>query len=150
MAIRNRTASRHTLVRLAIKTTHYRETRYPRCRCECFGDGQLHRSPAWPIIGSRLALKRMLPRRSGHLVDVASAAGRVPQPGSAVHTATKFGVVGLTKALRLVPGQRCALQRRPTRTGSNADDRWHPPILATAGCDRSRRLCPRHRDRRTA
>ncbi|WP_433622023.1 SDR family oxidoreductase [Nocardia sp. CA-120079] len=54
-----------------------------------------------PIIGSRLALQRMLPRRGGHLVNVASAAGRVPQPGSAVYTATKFGVVGLTEALRL-------------------------------------------------
>jgi NAD(P)-dependent dehydrogenase (short-subunit alcohol dehydrogenase family) len=54
-----------------------------------------------PIIGSRLALQRMLPRRRGHLVNVASAAGRVPQPGSAVYTATKHGVVGLTECLRL-------------------------------------------------
>jgi len=54
-----------------------------------------------PIIGSRLALQRMLPRRSGHLVNVASATGRVPQPGSAVYTATKHGVVGLTECLRL-------------------------------------------------
>jgi len=54
-----------------------------------------------PIIGSRLGLQRMLPRRCGHLVNVASAAGRVPQPGSAVYTATKHGVVGLTECLRL-------------------------------------------------
>ncbi|MGV9818916.1 SDR family NAD(P)-dependent oxidoreductase [Nocardia xishanensis] len=54
-----------------------------------------------PIIGSRLALQRMLPRRRGHLVNVASAAGRIPQPGSAVYTATKHGVVGLTDCLRL-------------------------------------------------
>jgi short-subunit dehydrogenase len=53
------------------------------------------------IIGSRLALQRMLPRRSGHLVNVASAVGRVPQPGSAVYSATKHGVVGLTESLRL-------------------------------------------------
>jgi NAD(P)-dependent dehydrogenase (short-subunit alcohol dehydrogenase family) len=53
------------------------------------------------ITGSRLALQRMLPRRRGHLVNVASGVGRVPLPGSAVYSATKHGVVGLTESLRL-------------------------------------------------
>jgi NAD(P)-dependent dehydrogenase (short-subunit alcohol dehydrogenase family) len=53
------------------------------------------------IFGSRLALQRMLPRRSGHLVNIASGVGRVPLPGSAVYAATKHGVVGLTESLRL-------------------------------------------------
>jgi NAD(P)-dependent dehydrogenase (short-subunit alcohol dehydrogenase family) len=53
------------------------------------------------IIGSRLALQRMLPRRTGYLVNVASGVGRVPLPGSAVYSATKHGVVGLTESLRL-------------------------------------------------
>ena len=53
------------------------------------------------ILGSKLALARMLPRRSGHLVNVASGVGRVPLPGSAVYSATKHGVVGLTESLRL-------------------------------------------------
>ena len=53
------------------------------------------------ILGSRLALQRMLPRRSGHLVNIASGVGRVPLPGSAVYSATKHGVVGLTESLRL-------------------------------------------------
>ncbi len=53
------------------------------------------------ILGSRLALQRMLPRRQGHLVNVASGAGRVPLPHSAVYSATKHGVVGLTESLRL-------------------------------------------------
>ena len=53
------------------------------------------------ILGSRLALQRMLPRRRGHLVNVASGVGRVPLPGSAVYSATKHGVVGLTESLRL-------------------------------------------------
>jgi short-subunit dehydrogenase len=53
------------------------------------------------IIGSRLALQRMLPRRRGHLVNVASGAGRVPLPHSAVYSASKHGVVGLTESLRL-------------------------------------------------
>ena len=53
------------------------------------------------IAGSKLALGRMLPRGSGHLVNVASGVGRVPLPGSAVYSATKHGVVGLTESLRL-------------------------------------------------
>ena len=53
------------------------------------------------ITGSKLALARMLPRGSGHLVNVASGVGRVPLPGSAVYAATKHGVVGLTESLRL-------------------------------------------------
>ena len=52
-------------------------------------------------LGSKLALLRMLPRRSGHLVNLASGAGRVPLPGSATYAATKHGVVGLTESLRL-------------------------------------------------
>jgi NAD(P)-dependent dehydrogenase (short-subunit alcohol dehydrogenase family) len=54
-----------------------------------------------PVLGSRLALQRMLPRGRGHLVNVASGVGRVPLPGSAVYSATKHGVVGLTESLRL-------------------------------------------------
>jgi NAD(P)-dependent dehydrogenase (short-subunit alcohol dehydrogenase family) len=55
--------------------------------------GQIH--------GSRLAIQRMLPRGRGHVVNVASGVGRVPLPGSAVYSATKHGVVGLTESLRL-------------------------------------------------
>lgn len=53
------------------------------------------------ILGSRLALQRMLPRRRGHVVNIASGVGRVPLPGSAVYSATKHGVVGLTESVRL-------------------------------------------------
>jgi short-subunit dehydrogenase len=52
-------------------------------------------------VGSKLALTRMLPRRQGHLVNVASGVGRVPLPGSATYAGTKHGVVGLTESLRL-------------------------------------------------
>ena len=54
-----------------------------------------------PMNGSRLALQRMLPRRTGHIVNVASGAGRVPLPGSSSYSATKHGVVGLSESLRL-------------------------------------------------
>ena len=52
-------------------------------------------------LGSKLALERMLPRRTGHLVNVSSGVGRLPLPGSATYSATKHGVVGLTESLRL-------------------------------------------------
>jgi NAD(P)-dependent dehydrogenase (short-subunit alcohol dehydrogenase family) len=52
-------------------------------------------------LGSKLALSRMLPRRRGHLVNVASGVGRVPLPGSATYSATKHGIVGLTESLRM-------------------------------------------------
>jgi NAD(P)-dependent dehydrogenase (short-subunit alcohol dehydrogenase family) len=53
------------------------------------------------ILGSKLALERMLPRRAGHLINVSSGVGRLPLPGSATYAATKHGVVGLTESLRL-------------------------------------------------
>jgi short-subunit dehydrogenase len=53
------------------------------------------------VLGSKLALARMLPRREGHLVNIASGAGRVPLPGSATYAATKHAIVGLTESLRL-------------------------------------------------
>src|SRR3954469_18594235 len=51
--------------------------------------------------GTRLALDRMLPRGRGHVMNVASAAGRVAVPGEAVYTATKHAVVGFGEALRV-------------------------------------------------
>src|SRR5215210_3735383 len=41
------------------------------------------------IIGMRIAVPRLLRRRSGHVVNVASAAGKVPVAGEAVYVATK-------------------------------------------------------------
>ena len=53
------------------------------------------------IYGTRLAMQRMLERGGGHIVNVASGVGRVPLPGSAVYSASKHGIVGLTESLRL-------------------------------------------------
>lgn len=50
--------------------------------------------------GMRLALPDMLARGRGRVVNIASAAGRIPAPGTAVYTASKHGVVGLTEAVR--------------------------------------------------
>jgi NAD(P)-dependent dehydrogenase (short-subunit alcohol dehydrogenase family) len=52
------------------------------------------------IFGSKLALQRFLPRRQGHLVNIASAAGKSGFPGGATYCATKHAVVGLSEAIR--------------------------------------------------
>jgi NAD(P)-dependent dehydrogenase (short-subunit alcohol dehydrogenase family) len=52
------------------------------------------------IIGSKLALKRFRARGRGHIVQLASIAGKGGFPGGATYCATKHAVVGLTEALR--------------------------------------------------
>lgn len=49
--------------------------------------------------GSKLALQRMLGRRRGHVVNVASQAGKVGFGGLGTYCASKFAVVGYTAAL---------------------------------------------------
>lgn len=52
------------------------------------------------VHGMRLALPGMLERRCGHIVNVASLAGKFPVPGLAMYNASKYAVVGLTAATR--------------------------------------------------
>jgi NAD(P)-dependent dehydrogenase (short-subunit alcohol dehydrogenase family) len=51
------------------------------------------------IVGTKLALERMLPRGSGHVVNIASQAGKAGFAGAATYCATKHAVVGLTASL---------------------------------------------------
>ncbi|MFG1639765.1 SDR family oxidoreductase [Amycolatopsis sp. NPDC049252] len=53
------------------------------------------------IHGTREAVKRMRPRRSGHIVNIASFAGKAGFPGAATYCATKHAVVGLSEAVHL-------------------------------------------------
>jgi NAD(P)-dependent dehydrogenase (short-subunit alcohol dehydrogenase family) len=53
------------------------------------------------IHGTREAIKRMRPRNTGHIVNVASAAGKAGFPGGVTYCATKHGVVGLSEAVRM-------------------------------------------------
>ncbi len=52
------------------------------------------------VFGSKLALERFLPRGRGHLVQIASAAGKAGFPGGATYCATKHAVVGLSETIR--------------------------------------------------
>jgi NAD(P)-dependent dehydrogenase (short-subunit alcohol dehydrogenase family) len=52
------------------------------------------------IHGTQEAMRRMKPRRTGHIVNVASLAGRAAGPGLATYCATKHGVIGMSEAVR--------------------------------------------------
>ena len=53
------------------------------------------------VNGMQAALPQMLARRSGHVVNVASAAARIGVRREAVYSATKHAVAGLSEAVRL-------------------------------------------------
>lgn len=50
--------------------------------------------------GTKLALERMRPRGSGHIVNISSQAGNGGFPGGATYSATKFAVRGFSEAVR--------------------------------------------------
>jgi short-subunit dehydrogenase len=52
------------------------------------------------IAGTQMAIERMTPRGSGHIVNLASQAGKGGLPGIATYSATKHAVVGLCEAVR--------------------------------------------------
>src|SRR6185312_11893669 len=52
------------------------------------------------ILGTKLALDRMIPRDRGHIVNISSQAGKFGAPGGATYSATKHAVIGLTEAVR--------------------------------------------------
>ncbi|MFD0361830.1 SDR family oxidoreductase [Nocardia sp. GCM10030253] len=52
------------------------------------------------ILGSKLGLARMLPRKRGHVINIASLAGETHIPGLATYNASKHAVLGFTDTLR--------------------------------------------------
>ena len=52
------------------------------------------------IHGTQEAMRRMVPRGTGHIVNIASIAGRSGFPHLATYCATKHGVVGLSEGVR--------------------------------------------------
>src|SRR5262249_34545179 len=58
------------------------------------------------ITGTKLALRSMLPRGRGHIVNLASISGETYSGGEATYCASKYGVVGFTDACRFeLPGR---------------------------------------------
>jgi len=53
------------------------------------------------ILGTKLAAARMIERRKGHVINVASLASITPMPGIATYCATKHAVLGYTDTVRL-------------------------------------------------
>ena len=52
------------------------------------------------ITGTQLAIKRLQPRGTGYIVNIASQAGKAGVPGIATYSGTKHAVVGLSEAVR--------------------------------------------------
>ena len=52
------------------------------------------------LVGIQLAIERMRPRGSGHIVNLASQAGKTALPGIATYSGTKHAVVGISEATR--------------------------------------------------
>ena len=52
------------------------------------------------LIGMKVALPRFTARGAGHLVNIASAAGKGPYPGGATYCGTKHFVVGVSETVR--------------------------------------------------
>jgi NAD(P)-dependent dehydrogenase (short-subunit alcohol dehydrogenase family) len=53
------------------------------------------------ILGTKLAAERMVKRRRGHIINIASLAGINAVPGIATYCATKHAVIGYTDTARL-------------------------------------------------
>jgi len=53
------------------------------------------------VRGTREAVRRMLPRGSGHVVNVASTAGKAGVPGASTYCSSKSAVIGFSEAVRL-------------------------------------------------
>jgi len=55
----------------------------------------------WGLVhGMRLVLPGMLAQGRGHIVNLASMAGKIPIPGMAVYNASKYAALGLSVAVR--------------------------------------------------
>jgi NAD(P)-dependent dehydrogenase (short-subunit alcohol dehydrogenase family) len=89
------------------------------------------------ITGTQLAIERMQPRGRGHIVNIASQAGKGGVPGIATYSATKHAVVGLSEAVKLeLRGSglevHCVMPTVVnTELTSGVGQRWIKPVEAT-------------------
>ena len=80
---------------------------------------------------SRAALKGMLKRRFGRIINMTSVVGVQGNPGQANYAAAKAGMIGMSKALAAevaTPGHHCQLHR--ARLHRQPDDRGARPETA--------------------
>lgn len=61
---------------------------------------QLDVNLAAVITGTQLALQHFVPRGKGHIVNMASSSSMIATANGAVYSASKYGVLGLTRAVR--------------------------------------------------
>ncbi len=64
-------------------------------------DKQIHINLYGIIYGTKEVIPIMKKQGSGHIINTASLAGVVPEPGSAIYSATKFAIRGFDLAVRL-------------------------------------------------
>jgi NAD(P)-dependent dehydrogenase (short-subunit alcohol dehydrogenase family) len=93
------------------------------------------------ITGTQLAIERLRPRGGGHIVNIASQAGKAGIPGIATYSATKHAVVGLSEAVRAeLRGSgveiACVMPTVVnTELTSGVGQRWVKPIEASDVAD---------------
>ena len=64
---------------------------------------------------ARAALRRMIPRKSGRIINIGSISAQMSRPNAAPYTASKFGLEGVDSLAR------------PRRAGTRHSRRRHPP-----------------------
>ncbi|PQD96646.1 oxidoreductase [Pradoshia eiseniae] len=64
-------------------------------------EGMIETNVLGLITCTKLVLPGMVSRRSGHIINIASQAGKMATPKSSVYSATKHAVLGFTNSLRM-------------------------------------------------
>jgi NAD(P)-dependent dehydrogenase (short-subunit alcohol dehydrogenase family) len=91
--------------------------------------------------GTQLAIRRLRPRGSGYIVNIASQAGKAGVPGIATYSGTKHAVVGLSEAVRAeLRGTGievlCVMPTVVnTELTSGVGQKWVKPVEASAVAD---------------
>ncbi|SKS08340.1 short-chain dehydrogenase of uncharacterised substrate specificity [Mycobacteroides abscessus subsp. abscessus] len=80
----------------------------------------------------------MATRGSGHIINIASIAGRVPAPGLAIYNAAKFGAIGFSEAVsaELEPYNVCVSTVQPSHTATELIDGLTSPGILVASPER--------------